>query len=138
MPLPRGAVLLAAACALVLGLSWLLPSRGLPGFAGLDTCAFHALTGLPCPGCGLTRAFVALAHGRLREAWTLHPFAFPLYAFCLAGLGAPWLQARILGGPRFTRALRWTAFGFILALTAYGSVRLLHQLNHPTPQWSQR
>ncbi|GLH74950.1 hypothetical protein GETHLI_34520 [Geothrix limicola] len=121
---------------MVLALSRLLPPDGLPSFGGLDICAFHAVTGLPCPGCGLTRAFVALAHGQVHEAWTLHPFAFPLFALCLAGLGAPWLPSPLLTGPRFTRALRRAALALVLALTAFGSVRMLRAVIHPTPQWS--
>jgi hypothetical protein len=31
-------------------------------------CAFHWLTGWPCPLCGLTRGIFALAKGRLTEA----------------------------------------------------------------------
>ena len=34
----------------------------------IDLCLFHALTGYPCPGCGMTRAFCALGHGELRRA----------------------------------------------------------------------
>jgi hypothetical protein len=32
------------------------------------TCAFHRLTGLNCPGCGMTRALYALLHGDIRTA----------------------------------------------------------------------
>ena len=35
-------------------------------------CPFHALTGLPCPGCGLTRSTMACLHGRLDEALSWH------------------------------------------------------------------
>jgi len=32
------------------------------------TCTFHRLTGLNCPGCGMTRALYALLHGEVRTA----------------------------------------------------------------------
>ena len=32
-------------------------------------CQFHRLTGLNCPGCGMTRAVYALLHGHLAEAF---------------------------------------------------------------------
>ncbi|MEI9960978.1 MAG: DUF2752 domain-containing protein [Limisphaerales bacterium] len=31
-------------------------------------CVFHKLTGLNCPGCGMTRALYALLHGHLLTA----------------------------------------------------------------------
>ena len=37
-------------------------------------CPFRRLTGLPCPGCGLTRSWVYLAHGRWGDAFAAHPF----------------------------------------------------------------
>ncbi len=41
---------------------------------GLPPCGFLTLTGLPCPGCGLTTAF---AHG-IRGQWWLAASANPL------------------------------------------------------------
>jgi len=79
---------IVAAAALLLGI--LLPSRGL---YGIDVCAFHHLTGIPCPGCGMTRAFTALSHGHFAQAWALHPFVFPIYASALLFLAAPlWVR----------------------------------------------
>jgi hypothetical protein len=37
-------------------------------------CPFRRLTGLPCPGCGLTRSWVYLAHGRWHDGFAAHPF----------------------------------------------------------------
>lgn len=42
-------------------------------------CLFYHLTGLPCPGCGLTRSFVFLGHGHFREALHWHPLGPALY-----------------------------------------------------------
>ena len=36
-------------------------------------CVFQILFGIPCPGCGSTRAAVALIQGRFAEAFTYHP-----------------------------------------------------------------
>lgn len=38
-------------------------------------CPFAIITRHPCPGCGLTRATLALAHGQLGEALHFHPLA---------------------------------------------------------------
>lgn len=36
-------------------------------------CLFKRFSGLPCPGCGLTRAFWHLAHGDVAGAFFYHP-----------------------------------------------------------------
>jgi len=60
---------------------------------GVVLCPFRALTGLPCPGCGMTRAFCAMGHGELSQAFgfnALGPFVFAaallLWAHALAAL----------------------------------------------------
>ena len=45
-------------------------------------CPFHALTGVPCPGCGLSRAVTLLLQGKGEESLQVHAFA-PVF---LAGL----------------------------------------------------
>jgi hypothetical protein len=45
-------------------------------------CPFYLLTGRPCPFCGLTRAFCAIAKGHLDKAVHFHalsPLAFVLF-----------------------------------------------------------
>jgi hypothetical protein len=65
-----------------LGLALLVP----PGLVarGPVLCPVRRLTGVPCPGCGLTRSIGLLLHGRIREATNLHPFS-PLVLATLVG-----------------------------------------------------
>lgn len=39
-------------------------------------CPVKALTGLNCPGCGITRMFVALFHGNIYQAFRYNPLVF--------------------------------------------------------------
>ena len=53
---------------------------------GPGLCMFHRLTGLDCPGCGMTRAFHQLSHGNLDEAMEfnlLSPFLFGTFLLVL-------------------------------------------------------
>lgn len=50
-------------------------------------CLLRRLAGLPCPGCGLTRAFAHLAKGEWTAAASDHLLAFVL----VAELGLAWL-----------------------------------------------
>ncbi len=56
-------------------------------------CPSRFLLGIPCPGCGLTRAFVLLFQGKIVEATIMHPYwivviemlSFSLlYRYCLS------------------------------------------------------
>jgi hypothetical protein len=38
-----------------------------------NLCTLKRATGYDCPGCGLTRCFVAMGHGQWRQAWGYHP-----------------------------------------------------------------
>lgn len=42
---------------------------------GIPLCPFAIVTRLPCPGCGLTRATLAILHGHLHESLRFHPLA---------------------------------------------------------------
>lgn len=41
-----------------------------------SSCPFVMITGLPCPGCGLSRAGFCLLRGEFTAAWHLHPFIY--------------------------------------------------------------
>ena len=64
----------------------------------LPFCPLASIAGIPCPGCGLTRATLALAHGDVHRAVELHPLVFVLAPlFIAAVLSAAWGFVR---GPR--------------------------------------
>ena len=72
--------------------------------SGMPFCPMAGLFGIPCPGCGLTRATLALAHGHLREAFAFHPLAFVLSPlFIMATSSAALTYVR---GPRATAVQR--------------------------------
>jgi hypothetical protein len=58
-----------------------------------DTCFFRFVTGNGCPGCGLTRCFVSIAHGNLRSAWAFNPAGLLFFPFVVAQI--PYHAAQI-------------------------------------------
>ena len=45
----------------------------------VSLCPFHAITGIPCPGCGMTRAMISLGQLKLEEAVEYNMFSLPLF-----------------------------------------------------------
>ena len=115
---------LFAVLSAILAASVLLPLPGADGRIGHlpSVCPFYALTGLPCPGCGLTRAFVCLGHGQVLSALHWHPLAVLLYAACLllwvrSGLGL-WGVPLSPVPPRLAGRLGWSALALLLLTDA--------------------
>jgi hypothetical protein len=72
----RFAVLLALGATLASGLLLVLCEVDLlRHLSFFPACPFHAVTGLPCPGCGMTRAFLLLGQLRIDAALSAHPLA---------------------------------------------------------------
>lgn len=60
-------------------------------------CPILAVTGHPCPGCGMTRALTALLRLDFAAAWGYHPMLFlllPAAALSLVGLLRRWSPRR--------------------------------------------
>lgn len=64
-------------------------------------CVFRAVTGLPCPGCGLTHSGLAFCRGEVAESLRYHALLVP-YILTLAAnsvrinfFAANWLRSRI-------------------------------------------
>jgi hypothetical protein len=76
----RTRLLIVSAAVIVAAGAWVLftfPPASTPYY---PKCAFRSLTGLDCPGCGITRALHHLLHGRVKEAFLLNPMLFAIAA----------------------------------------------------------
>ena len=88
-------------------------------------CPLYTMTGLACPGCGLTRGFHALFHGDVTTALDFNAL-LPLWAVILAWVWASLFLLAIRGKglpmwptrPRFL----WT---FMILLMTFGVLRNL-------------
>lgn len=86
-------------------------------------CLFHLFTGLHCPGCGLTRALHALAHGDITRAWAMHPLLLVTLPL-LAAMAAQALSARTVLPPALDRHLH-DGRTWIAVLLVFGVLRNL-------------
>jgi Protein of unknown function (DUF2752) len=58
---------------------WFLPNWPAP-----DSCLSRTALGIPCPGCGLTRSFISLAHGEFTRSWNYHRMGWALALLTVA------------------------------------------------------
>ena len=100
------------------------------GKQGPVVCPLHGLVGLPCPGCGLTRAFCALAQGRLWEAARLNALSFVL--------GPLMVVASVVAALELLRQERYRFYRFLFSTRlAYwvGVIVLLYHLGRCCWMW---
>lgn len=69
----------------------------IPVVKGLALCSVRRFLGVDCPGCGLKSAFIALAHGNLRESIDIHPMGV-IIALWLVYMLLRAVYACIMGG----------------------------------------
>lgn len=126
----QGLILLGALAVLAASALLSLGTHGdvSAGRAILPTlCVWRQVTGMDCPGCGLTRAFVALAHGRWLEAWKFNRAAPLIFALILYQVPFRAIQlVRLWQGrtvmkhsPFVVGLLSWTAVAALFAQWAW-------------------
>lgn len=88
--------------------------------SGLWSCPLKSLTGVPCPGCGTTRAALALARFDPVHAIVHYPLpALAWIVFIGGGLWALWRAWRRQPLPRLPRRLPiWARLGVLAAVLA--------------------
>jgi hypothetical protein len=93
-------------------------------------CILRLVTGVPCPGCGLTTAAVALVHGDPGGALAANPAIYGLAALTVAVGPLVGLRALgVLGPPRAWPAERRRQLGRVIVLLAVASwIFQLHRL----------
>lgn len=91
-----------------------------PDFSLNLPCVFHLVTALPCPLCGMTRAFANLARFQFVPALTHSPAGVALYGLLAAYLVLGWLY--VLTGWQALRPwlLRRDYLGWLTFITILG------------------
>jgi hypothetical protein len=90
-------------------------------------CPFRLLTGLPCPGCGMARSVVALAHGDLQGSLFYHPLGFVVVAvgvMLVAADSMHFLRRRRAGAVQSSGAVALLDGLAVVALLGVWAVRL--------------
>lgn len=88
-------------------------------------CPIHALTGLRCPGCGVSRMCLALLRLDLAEAFRQNRcvlLLLPAFGY----IAAFWCAGYVRSGDRLLRgSAKVTAIACVVLLAAFGIVRNL-------------
>jgi hypothetical protein len=93
-----------------------------------ELCYWRTVFGVDCPGCGLTRCFVSLAHADPAAAWRYNPVGILLFAGVVFQLPYRTLQLWRLrqGRPELDVAiLPWALVGICLLLVVQWLVRVM-------------
>ena len=117
---------IACACAFAGAGAYLVTHDPSAGGSRYPSCVFHELTGLWCPGCGLTRGAHALLRGDVVGAVSMNVFT-PLVVAAITLTWFGWLR-RAWGRPIRPFAHRiptWTGPALFVLVIAYGVVRNL-------------
>ena len=89
-------------------------------------CLFHEITGLKCPGCGLSHMFIDLFHFRFKEAFNDNQLMFFLWPFTFGEI----LYIRYLTSagrdlPRLNKLFLYSAVGIAMIYCIIRNAELL-------------
>ena len=124
--------LAAGGIAVLVVAAWIEPNpsgHGTHTQLGLPPCGFLALTGFPCPGCGLTTAFAYGVRGQWWLAGASNPLGLALFLiacatvpFGILGVVRGWSFAAVIGRLSLDRwALAVAGCGVVLWVVRFAS-----------------
>jgi len=93
-------------------------------------CVFKMLTGLPCPGCGITKSLIFLYQGDLDKSLHYHLFGLPLVVGCVLLIGL--LVIEMVTKKVFLRSVIYSqrlGYGLAIILGIYHLARLYNFLS---------
>ncbi|OIP41063.1 MAG: hypothetical protein AUK47_07060 [Deltaproteobacteria bacterium CG2_30_63_29] len=95
---------------------------------GIILCPFRAITGIECAGCGMTRAWVALAKGEVSLAVAFNPFGPLLLSLAVLKaffLGVELKTRRKVLIPLWELSRTWLLGALATAMMAFGVYRVV-------------
>ncbi|MBO4291774.1 MAG: DUF2752 domain-containing protein [Lachnospiraceae bacterium] len=106
------------AWALVLGLPFFLLYTRIKDLIFPVPCAFEAMFGLYCPGCGGTRAVNALLHGKILLSLWYHPLVLYAAVIYICFMGSHFMEKRKIWNVRGLKFRDWYLYGALIILIA--------------------
>jgi hypothetical protein len=120
-------------CVILAWVGLLVAAISPPHGFGINVCWFYGSTGLPCPGCGVTRSLSCGLRGLLLESWHYHPMGLLillLFGFTAAQSLLPCSARKRLSQGIKDRALLFNAvyLAFVVTFVGFGLARALFHL----------
>ncbi|MBL9117122.1 MAG: DUF2752 domain-containing protein [Verrucomicrobiaceae bacterium] len=116
-----------AVCISILAVGGILMGAQLLGIT-LYVCPYRTATGIPCPGCGLTRGTISLFRGDWTAAWSYHPFSWlvlpGLAVIVISIVLTPPQRARFIGLVEKIERLTGICWLVLVGLMAFGIWRM--------------
>ncbi|MCB1303713.1 MAG: DUF2752 domain-containing protein [Leptospiraceae bacterium] len=88
-------------------------------------CLFYSITGLPCPGCGMTRSIHYLMHGDVIHSLQYHFFGWIVFLLCVYGTVTLFSDRACRFFEKWEPRAQRFAIPALLLLAVYGAVRIL-------------
>lgn len=102
-----------------------------PIFYKISDCGFKNITGVSCPGCGLTRSFHAFANFHMNEAFAFHllgPVLFLGFLFLFLKLSYEAITGQIIIVELKPKYIKILIIIFMLVWVGFWLVRMLGEI----------